>query len=105
MIVEYIRYQLSEHTTAELTAAWEAGSEFLRGFDGCHGYELSICVEEPTQVVVRIVWASLETHTEGFRKSPEFRPFLKAIRPFFSEIAEMHHYEPGSTTWSRSLSL
>lgn len=101
MIVEYIRYQLSNHTPAELTGAWETAAEHLRSFEGCLAYELGVCVEEPTHVIVRIQWTSIEAHTEGFRKSDSFRPFLKLIRPFFNEIAEMRHYEPGAVTWTR----
>jgi hypothetical protein len=32
-------------------------------------------------------------HLDGFRKSPEFGPFLKAVRPYIDFIKEMRHYE------------
>jgi hypothetical protein len=28
----------------------------------------------------------------GFRRGPDFPPFLVAVRPFISEIVEMRHY-------------
>ena len=42
---------------------------------------------------VRLVWDSVEGHMEGFRKGPNFPPFLAAIRPFIPQIDEMRHYE------------
>jgi len=43
---------------------------------------------------VRIEWDSLEGHEQGFRKSPGFAPFFAAVKPFFEQIEEMHHYRP-----------
>jgi hypothetical protein len=34
-----------------------------------------------------------DEHLDGFRKSPEFGPFLKAVRPYIDFIKEMRHYE------------
>ena len=50
-------------------------------------------VEEPDKHIVRIEWDSAEGHLQGFRKSPDFKPFLDATGPFFSNIQEMTHYE------------
>jgi hypothetical protein len=30
---------------------------------------------------------------QGFRQSADFKPFVEATRPFFSDIEEMTHYE------------
>jgi hypothetical protein len=50
-------------------------------------------VEEPEHFVVRIQWDSVEGHEQGFRSSPHFAEFFAAVRPFFSEIEEMKHYQ------------
>ena len=34
------------------------------------------------QFILRIEWTSADGHMQGFRKSPQFPPFLAAIRPF-----------------------
>ena len=60
----------------------------------CHAYEVSHGIEEPDNYVVRIEWDSLEGHEQGFRKSPGFAPFFAAVKPFFEQIEEMHHYRP-----------
>ena len=54
---------------------------------------MAACTEEAGVYIVRIEWDSAEGHLDGFRKSAEFKAFFDAVRPFFENIEEMHHYE------------
>lgn len=92
MIVEYIRYEVTE-PDAFLLAYGQARSA-LDSSPHCLGYELSRCEEDPQSFIVRIEWDSAEGHLEGFRKSAEFSSFLAAVRPFIADIREMRHYAP-----------
>lgn len=101
MIVEYIRYKLHHTETAsaeEASAAFEAAYRnacaSLDISPHCLSYELSRCVEEADHYVLRIEWDSAEGHLSGFRRAPEFAPFLAAIRPYINQIEEMRHYAP-----------
>lgn len=101
MIVEYIRYQLTNHTADELIEAYAKAARHLSASPHCLSYELSRCEEDPASVTLRIEWDSTAGHIDGFRKSPEFPPFLRLIRPYFAEIAEMRHYAPTEVNWRR----
>jgi quinol monooxygenase YgiN len=101
MIVEYIRYQMTEHKPEKLIEAYSAAIEHLRAAPQCLGYDLTRCVEEPLSLILRIQWTSTEDHLEGFRKGPHFPPFLALIRPFVGEITEMRHYEHLDVQWQR----
>jgi quinol monooxygenase YgiN len=99
MIVEYIRYKLTEQPAesgesgaAALEAAYCAAAPSLDASPHCIGYELSRCVEEQDRYVLRIEWDSVDGHLAGFRRSPEFAPFLAAIKPYIGQIEEMRHY-------------
>lgn len=92
MIVEYIRYRLSDHTPEALVNAYQTASVQLDAAPECLGYELSQCVESVEVFVLRIEWTSAEDHMNGFRRGENFPPFLAAIRPFIGEIEEMRHY-------------
>jgi quinol monooxygenase YgiN len=94
LIVEYIRYAIPLEQAGEFEAAYATAEPWLRASPQCLGYELSRCVEDPTQFIVRIVWSSTEDHLQGFRKSERFPPFLAAIRPYIGSISEMRHYTP-----------
>jgi heme-degrading monooxygenase HmoA len=99
MIVEYIRYKLSKHTTdslegtlGDLEAAYRAASSSLDASPHCLGYELTQCVEEQDRYILRIEWDSVEGHLTGFRRAPEFASFLEAIKRYIGQIEEMQHY-------------
>ena len=94
MIVEYIRYGLTSHTGEELVAGYRAAETHLAAAPEALAWELTRCVEDPSQFVLRIEWTGADGHLQGFRKGAHFPPFLAAIRPFIGEIAEMRHYEP-----------
>ena len=99
MIVEYIRYKFNklpeesrESVLSSFEAAYRAASSSLDASPHCLGYELSRCVEEQDRYILRIEWDSLEGHLMGFRRAPEFAPFLAAIKPYIAQIEEMQHY-------------
>jgi quinol monooxygenase YgiN len=99
MIVEYIRYKLNElaeesreSVSSNFEAAYRTAASSLDASPYCLGYELSRCVEEQDRYILRIEWDSLEGHLTGFRRAPEFAPFLAAIKPYISQIEEMQHY-------------
>ena len=93
MIVEYVRYKIDEPRREEFEAAYLRAAGPLAASSHCLGYELTRCVEAPELYILRIHWDSLEGHMQGFRKSQEFRAFLKEIRPYVDDIEEMQHYE------------
>jgi quinol monooxygenase YgiN len=101
MIIEYIRYALVTHTSAELIAAYQSAADALRASPECLGFDLTVCSEAPECLILRIKWTSIEDHLNGFRKGPHFPPFFAAVRPFFEEIAEMRHYTPTDVEWTQ----
>jgi quinol monooxygenase YgiN len=108
MIVEYIRYKLNEplsesgpNAVGDLEAAYHAAASSLDASPHCLGYELSRCVEEQCRYILRIEWDSVEGHLGGFRRAPEFAPFLAAIKPYIGQIEEMQHYTPTSVASSK----
>jgi|Tabmets5t2r1_1033131.scaffolds.fasta_scaffold08747_4 quinol monooxygenase YgiN len=93
MVVEYIRYRIDAGRGDEFERAYTEAAESLEASSHCLAYEVARGVEDANSYVVRIEWDSVEGHEQGFRKSPEFRDFFAAVRPFFDDIEEMRHYE------------
>ncbi|MEZ4223294.1 MAG: antibiotic biosynthesis monooxygenase [Polyangiaceae bacterium] len=96
MIIEYIRYNISENERSAFEAAYERACVSLDASPHCLAHELSRCHEEPQRYILRIEWDSLQGHLDGFRKSEVFRHFLEEVRPFIPRIEEMQHYEVGT---------
>ncbi|HEV2736248.1 MAG TPA: antibiotic biosynthesis monooxygenase family protein [Longimicrobiaceae bacterium] len=93
MIVEYVRYTIPEGRGEAFEQAYSEASAPLAASPHCLAWELSVCAEDPASYVLRIEWDSAEGHMQGFRRSPEFRAFFAAIRPYVGDITEMRHYE------------
>ncbi|GAA1886469.1 putative quinol monooxygenase [Streptantibioticus ferralitis] len=94
MIVEYIRYRIADHERRiAFEKAYAAAAEQLDLAPQCLDYELAQGVEDPERYVLRIEWASVEDHEQGFRGGPYFRGFLAEIRPYIGDIEEMKHYQ------------
>jgi quinol monooxygenase YgiN len=100
MINEYIRYRIESARAADFLAAYTAAAEQLRASEHCLGYELARCTEAPEYFILRIQWDSADGHLQGFRKSPDFPSFFRAIAAFVKDIEEMRHYEPTAIRWS-----
>ncbi|MGD1839431.1 MAG: antibiotic biosynthesis monooxygenase family protein [Thermonemataceae bacterium] len=93
MVVEYIRYTISQDKQQGFVEAYKQASVQLDDSEYCLGYELTHCEENPESFILRIEWTSTEEHLNGFRKSADFPTFLGHIKPYFDDIAEMNHYQ------------
>jgi len=94
MVIEYIRYQVPSALHAEFIEAYRSAKAELGASPHCLRYDISQGVEEPDNFIVRIEWDSVEGHEKGFRTSAQFAPFFARVKPFFSNIREMKHYQP-----------
>ncbi|MEV0347224.1 antibiotic biosynthesis monooxygenase family protein [Nonomuraea sp. NPDC050680] len=93
MVIEYIRYTVPVGRADEFEQAYKTASSVLDADPHCLAYEIARGVEEPEHYTVRIQWDSVEGHEQGFRRSPGFGEFFAAVKPFFSDIDEMKHYD------------
>ena len=93
MVLEYIRYTVAAGQAEGFLTAYADAGAVLDKDEHCLGYEVSQGVEEPEHFIVRIQWDSVEGHERGFRSSPAFREFFRAVQPYFADIQEMKHYE------------
>ena len=93
MVVEYIRYAVPQDQAGAFEEAYRQAGRVLDGDPHCLRYEVARGVEEPEHFVLRIEWDSVEGHEQGFRSSPQFVEFFAVVRPFFSQIEEMKHYQ------------
>jgi quinol monooxygenase YgiN len=92
MVLEYIRYKIDPSRTDELDDAYRRAGVLLDASPHCQRWEATRCVDDPDKQIVRIEWDSVEGHLQGFRQSPDFKPFLEATGPFYKDIEEMTHY-------------
>lgn len=93
MIVEYLRYTVPADRADDFIQDYAAAREPLLSSPHALSFDISRCVEDPTQFILRIEWTSAADHMEKFRGSPEFRAFFAHVRPWVGCIDEMRHYD------------
>jgi heme-degrading monooxygenase HmoA len=67
-------------------------SAFLSAAAGYVSHELQRCVEHQGRYVLLARWASLEAHTEGFRKSPQYSEWKKLLHHYYDPFPTAEHY-------------
>ncbi|UOQ74513.1 putative quinol monooxygenase [Hymenobacter cellulosilyticus] len=92
MTIEYIRYRIAAEQQPAFVQAIHSANELLAQAPDCLSYQLSHCQEVPELFIWRIEWTSVDSHLNGFRKSPAFGAFFQLVKPFYQSIQEMNHY-------------
>ncbi len=99
--VEIIRYAIPPAQQADFENAYAEAGNLLQASPYCVGYELMKGVDELNNYILTIYWSSIADHLNGFRKSSAFGQFFILVKPFYSNIQEMKHYEQTALYWQK----
>jgi heme-degrading monooxygenase HmoA len=80
-------------------AAFREAQQILAASPGCQRHELRRCLEAADRYLLLVWWDSLESHTEGFRKSPAYERWRRLLHHFYDPFPTVEHYVavPGAT--------
>ena len=67
--------------------------QIISSISGYLSHELKRCIEKPSRYILLVNWESLEDHTVGFRKSPEYQEWRALLHHFYDPFPEVEHYE------------
>ncbi len=94
MIVELARLSIRPGSEAEFEeAVAQARGVFARA-RGFQTLALHRIIEQPGVYMLLLHWATLEDHTEHFRKSSLFAEWRALVGPFFASPPEVLHGAP-----------
>lgn len=93
MVTEVATFQAIPGKEEAFAAGIQRGGEVISSYPGCRSFTVQRCIEDPTRFLLIIQWDSLETHTEGFRKSPLFAEYRSHISGLFLDNPVVHHYQ------------
>jgi heme-degrading monooxygenase HmoA len=92
MIIEVATIRVKPGADDDFQAAVHKAADVFRRAEGCIGFALTRCVEDPGHYDVVIRWRTLEDHTVGFRNSPLFAEWRALVGPHFAEPPSVKHY-------------
>jgi heme-degrading monooxygenase HmoA len=78
----------------EFEAAFAEAEPFIAAARGHLGHELRRCVEDPDRFLLLVQWETLEDHTEGFRRSPDYERWRALLHHFYDPFPVVQHYAP-----------
>ena len=92
MILEIADLHVVPGHEAEFEAAFAQARAIITAAPGFRALELQRSVEEPSRYALLVRWRTIEDHTEGFRKSPEYERWRKLLHHFYDPSPEVLHY-------------
>ncbi len=69
-----------------------AASAYISSIDGYIAHELQRCIEKPGRYLLLVRWHTLEAHTEGFRKSPQYLEWKRLLHHYYDPFPTVEHY-------------
>lgn len=93
MILEVAILQVIAGREAEFESSFKLASNLIASMPGYISHQLQRCLEEQSQYILLVNWATLEDHTQGFRGSPEYQEWRKLLHHFYVPLPTVNHYE------------
>jgi len=93
-ILELARLDVRPGQEAPFEAAFAEARSLLAAAPGHQRHELRRCLEHPTRYLLLVWWDTLESHTEGFRGSPDYARWKARLHHFYDPFPEVEHYTP-----------
>ena len=98
MILELATLDVRPGQSAAFESAFREAQQILLSAAGYQRHELRRCLEKGDRYLLLVWWDSLESHTEGFRKSPGYERWRKLLHHFYDPFPVVEHYTPPLTS-------
>ena len=94
MVLEVAILDVRRGQGRDFEAAFAEAQKIIRAAPGHQRHELRRCLEVPDRYLLLVWWDSLESHTEGFRKSPDYQRWRQLLHHFYDPFPVVEHYTP-----------
>ena len=92
MILEVAILDVKPGQEAAFERDFVEASAYIGSVVGYVSHELLRCVENRNRYILLARWNSLEAHTEGFRKSPQYSEWKKLLHHYYDPFPTVEHY-------------
>lgn len=75
-------------------ADFAIAQQFIQAIDGYLDHQLQRCIENPCRYILLVRWDTLEAHTEGFRRSPQYQEWKRLLHHYYRPFPTVEHYQP-----------
>lgn len=93
MILEVALLEIIKGKEEEFEASFDKAQKIISSMPGYISHQLNKCIEKDNKYILLVNWETLEHHTVGFRKSPEYKEWKAILHHFYSPFPMVEHYE------------
>jgi heme-degrading monooxygenase HmoA len=92
MILEVAPLSVRSGAETQFETAFRQAQAIIASMPGYVSHELQRCVERPSEYLLLVRWETLEAHETGFRRSPEYAEWKRALHHFYDPFPAVSHY-------------
>lgn len=92
MILEVAVLDVKPNQEAAFERDFVEASTYISSIAGYISHELQRCVEKKSRYILLVRWETLEAHTEGFRRSPQYSEWRKLLHHYYDPFPTVEHY-------------
>lgn len=93
MILEAAVLDVIPSRINEFEFNFSKAQNIISSMKGYISHDLKKCIENKNRYILLVQWETLEDHTEGFRKSPEYQDWKQLLHEFYDPFPVVEHYE------------
>lgn len=94
MIVEQALLQVKPGQSDQFVAAMHQAKPLIAAQSGFQSIEVRLCVDSPDQYLLLVGWDDVESHRDGFRKSPEYEQWRALLHDFYDPMPTVSYFGP-----------
>jgi heme-degrading monooxygenase HmoA len=93
MILEIAVLNVIEDKCKVFEADFKIAEQFISSSKGYIRHSLKKCLEKENQFLLSVEWETLEDHTIGFRRSPQYQEWKNLLHHYYEPFPKVEHYE------------
>ena len=91
-VLEVAALDIRSGQCSDFEAAFGEAQKIISSMPGYQRHELRHCMEADHRYLLLVWWDDLESHTEGFRGSPEYQRWKALLHHFYDPFPSVEHY-------------
>lgn len=92
MILEVAILDVIPDKIEEFEKNFIEAQKIISSMKGYNNHQLQKCIEMQNRYILLVEWQTLEDHTEGFRKSEEYKKWKHLLHHFYDPFPIVEHY-------------
>lgn len=92
MILEVAILNVRPSETDAFERDFATASAYISSIEGYISHELLRCIETPARYILLARWQTLESHTIGFRQSPQYLKWKNLLHHYYDPFPTVEHY-------------